>query len=82
MVDESCRVEDFHNGSELNCELESRCTAQLVLLTVVLVPKFPSSSLFPIIAFGEAGVSVGEGPQFPARFTGKGQSKAHGAPTL
>jgi hypothetical protein len=28
------------------------------------------------------GVSVGEGPQFPARFTGKGQSKARGAPAL
>jgi hypothetical protein len=26
VVDESCRVEDFHNGSELNCELENRHT--------------------------------------------------------
>jgi hypothetical protein len=44
--------------------------------------SFPSSSLYPITAFGKLGVSVGEGPQFPARFTGKGQSKAPGAPAL
>ena len=54
----------------------------LALLTVVLVPKFSKFLVIPNHRIRGAGVSVGEGPQFPARFTGKGQSKAPGAPAL
>ena len=30
MVGESCTVENFHNGSELTCELENRCTRSIL----------------------------------------------------
>jgi hypothetical protein len=56
--------------------------AMLVLLTVVLVPKFSKFLVIPNHRIREAGGVCGEGPQFPARFTGKGQSKAPGAPAL
>jgi hypothetical protein len=62
--------------------LKTAAQPMLVLLTVVLIPKFSKFLVTPNHRTREAGVSMGEGPQFPARFTGKGQSKAPGAPTL
>ena len=63
MVDESHKVRGIlPTVPRTHLNLKTAAQPMLALLTVVLVPVFPSSSLLLITAFGGAGVSVGRGP--------------------